>query len=368
MTLEVHPQTSEFVQILGDLKSVIQEVKKQVNPLQSKVVKNELPVEKGVSFLDVKYHILLQYLTNIAFFIYLKLDGKSVENHAVIDDLIQLRVILEKMKPVEQKLKYQIDKLVRAATIGIEGLNEEAGKGGISDPFAFKPNPQNLVDKNAKSKEEEEEAASSGLYRAPKLAPVHFDEGSTAKSRQDREQARLLQRASKSRMMQDLIAEYDDRPEEVNAYSGINEGIGMSNEDDRKMKERETYEEENFIRMTLSKKDLNKIRKGGVKRFEDEFEHLNDFTNLAGIQAVEEQEKDSLSLLKRKKTRQQLHEDDEDDDDHSGPPQAIGKRMRHADNNTSKLFDGMIDGGSQSGRKSGGRFQKEKKWMKKKSR
>ncbi|ORX99836.1 hypothetical protein K493DRAFT_323800 [Basidiobolus meristosporus CBS 931.73] len=322
MALEVHPQTPEFVQLLGDLKSTIQEVKKQVNPLQAKITSNELAVDKGVSFLDVKYHILLQYLTDIAFFIYLKLEGKSIENHAVVDDLIQLRVILEKMKPVEQKLKYQIDKLVRAATIGIEGLNEEAGKGSVSDPFAFKPNPQNLVDKNAKTKEDEEEAAASGIYKAPKLAPVHFDEGSTAKSKQDREQARLLQRASKSRMMQDLIAEYDDRPEEVNAYSGINEGIGISNEEDRKMREREAYEEENFIRMTLSKKEMKKIRKGGVKRFEDEFEHLNDFTNLAAIQAVEEQEKNSLSLLKRKKTRQQLRDDDDnDEDEYSGPSQ-----------------------------------------------
>ena len=33
-----------------------------------------------------------------------------------VDRLIELRVVLEKMRPLEMKLKYQIDKLVKAAS------------------------------------------------------------------------------------------------------------------------------------------------------------------------------------------------------------------------------------------------------------
>lgn len=42
------------------------------------------------------------------------------------------------MRPVDQKLKYQIDKLMRAAVTG--SLSE-------NDPLRFKPNPQNLMSK-----------------------------------------------------------------------------------------------------------------------------------------------------------------------------------------------------------------------------
>jgi U3 small nucleolar ribonucleoprotein protein LCP5 len=47
--------------------------------------------------------------------------------------------VLEKLRPLEQKLKYQIDKLVRLAASG--------DAGGSNNPLRFKPNPDNLVSK-----------------------------------------------------------------------------------------------------------------------------------------------------------------------------------------------------------------------------
>ena len=71
----------------------------------------------GISLLEVKYHTLLEYITSLTFVVYMKLNGLSIQNHPVIENLIELRVVIEKLKPMEQKLKYQIDKLIRATII-----------------------------------------------------------------------------------------------------------------------------------------------------------------------------------------------------------------------------------------------------------
>jgi len=54
-----------------------------------------------------------------------------------VDHLAFLRTALDKLKPVETKIKYQIDKLLRADTV------EGKGK-GKADPLKFKPNLGNL--------------------------------------------------------------------------------------------------------------------------------------------------------------------------------------------------------------------------------
>ena len=50
------------------------------------------------------------------------------------DQLVEARTVLEKIRPIDQKLKYQVEKLVKT---GMEGKVE-------SDPLRFKANPDNL--------------------------------------------------------------------------------------------------------------------------------------------------------------------------------------------------------------------------------
>lgn len=53
-----------------------------------------------------------------------------------LDRLVELRTILEKTRPIDQKLKYQVDKLVKAAVTGASSEN---------DPTNFKANPDNMI-------------------------------------------------------------------------------------------------------------------------------------------------------------------------------------------------------------------------------
>ncbi|KAF9113948.1 hypothetical protein BGX27_000479 [Mortierella sp. AM989] len=334
-----------FAKHLNELTTMFKEIESKLKPTIEKLESKEIDTSKGLSFLEVKYHILLEYITNLSLVMYRKLNGEAIKDHPAVVSLIEQRTILEKMKPVEQKLKYQIDKLVRAAVVGQQDGEAQMTAGG-ADPLAFKPNPKNLVLDNAGNDEgdaqddnqAEDGTSSAGLYKAPKMAPVHFEEDSSAVAKRLKYQARLQARAAKSRVMKDLVSEFDDRPEEMSLNNdGVHFGMGM----DEKQLEREKYEEENFTRTMLSKKELNRLRKGTIPRFENEFENLNDFAQIAPLQDdLETNEQRRRNVLARRNERKQAamsRDSDDDNNDDSGPR---GRKRSHG--NGDELFDGLI--------------------------
>ncbi|KAF9953834.1 hypothetical protein BGZ70_000105 [Mortierella alpina] len=324
-----------FPKHLKELSTMLKEIETKLKPTISKLESKEIDTSKGLSFLEVKYHILLEYITNLSFVMYRKLNGQSIQDHPAV---------LALMKPVEQKLKYQIDKLVRAAVVGQQEGEAQMNAEG-ADPLAFKPNPKNLVldnagndhgDNNDQQQDEEDDPSSTGLYKAPKMAPVHFEEDSSAVAKRLKYQARLTARAAKSRVMKDLVSEFDDRPEEMSLTNdGVHFGMGM----DDKQREREEYEETNFTRTMLSKKEINRLRKGALPRFENEFENLNDFSQIAPLQDdLETSEQRRRNVLARRNERKQAAmARDSDDDSDDG---ARSRKRSHQDGG--ELFDGLM--------------------------
>ncbi|KAG2224073.1 hypothetical protein INT45_004954 [Circinella minor] len=301
----IENKPSELSVVLKDLKSKVTELKTQLKPIIQKYHDGEIKTSKGVSFLEVKYQLMVQYITELAFYVHLKLSGKQIENHPVVDSLVELRVILDKMKPIENKLKYQIDKLVRTAVMGTQKQPEV----GNQDPLAFKPNPMNLVARDEEGGEEEEgeegeEEDKTGVYRPPKLAPVVYDEHKGRKSKYEKDQERLRERSSRSRVIRDLMADMNDTPEEVDATGGVNEGMGYGERFDRQIQEKDEYEENNYVRLSVTRKEKQRMKSNKRYRFETEFDNLNDFNNLVGIQDVEKEENERFkNVLNRKRQR-----------------------------------------------------------------
>ncbi len=58
----------------------------------------------GMSYLEIKYNLLMSYCTFLAFYLLLKVEGKPVENHPVIYKLAHIKTLFEKLKPLDQKL------------------------------------------------------------------------------------------------------------------------------------------------------------------------------------------------------------------------------------------------------------------------
>ncbi|KAI9021447.1 Sas10/Utp3/C1D family-domain-containing protein [Phycomyces nitens] len=340
-------EKSDLTKLLQDLKAKTIELKTQLQPVMQKLADGEIKTSKGVSFLEVKYQIMIQYILQLTFYVHLKLSGKQVENHPVVKSLVELRVILDKMKPIEVKLKYQIDKLVRTAVMGTQKAETGAVTSATAvanDPLAFKPNPMNLLNRNDDDNEEEEDDdtnAKLGVYRPPKLAPVNYDAGKDRKSKEERNEERLKEKASRSRVMKDLMAEMNDAPEEVDVRGGVNEGTGYGDRVDSLIAEKSQYEENNYVRLAVTRKEKKRMQSKNKMRFESEFDNLNDFSNLAGIQDVEEQENERFrNVLNRKSQRAERDVDDIESAMSHG-----NKRSRQGD----EQFHGVLDG-KQGGR------------------
>ena len=76
------------------------------------------------------------YLTDLSYIMLRKAKGQSINGDPAVLRLAENRTVLEKMRPIDQKLTYQIDKLIKTAATGVPAEN---------DPLRFKPNPDGLV-------------------------------------------------------------------------------------------------------------------------------------------------------------------------------------------------------------------------------
>lgn len=60
------------------------QVRHRVGPLLSEVRSGNLATSEGVSYLEAKHLLLLQYCTSIVFYLMLKAEGRPVKDHPVI--------------------------------------------------------------------------------------------------------------------------------------------------------------------------------------------------------------------------------------------------------------------------------------------
>merc|ERR1719315_622448 len=138
---------------------------------------------QGISFLDLKNGLLLEYNTNLTYLMLKKTRGESIEEEKAVERLCYLRTVMEKIRPIEHKLKYQIDKCVKIA---------ETGHVSKDDPSRFKANPESLASKLAEDvsdddsgdEDEEEKDNSKQKYVAPRNVPQHFDGDKTREEKE----------------------------------------------------------------------------------------------------------------------------------------------------------------------------------------
>ncbi|KUL86778.1 hypothetical protein ZTR_04770 [Talaromyces verruculosus] len=261
-----------------------------------------LPPSDGISLLDTKAELLLSYLQNLVFLVLFQLRGRGksdsqgeVSLEDITRKLTELRVYLERgVKPLEGRLKYQIDKVVKAAE-DAERANKTPAKAGKKiknksgddsdnsedvsddedeaedsedeeiDEMAYRPNVTAFskdvpkADKEAKTTSRDtKEQPSDGIYRPPRIKPTALP---TTESR-DRDRDR---RPKKSSVIDEFVsAEMSAAPmAEPSIGSTIQRGGRqvMSQQDRAREAERRTYEETNFVRLPKESKKERAKRK-----------------------------------------------------------------------------------------------------------
>ncbi|GAA5876824.1 hypothetical protein JCM1840_002056 [Sporobolomyces johnsonii] len=218
----------------------------------------ELSYPSGISLLSLKNHLLLSYLHHLVALFSLKLSSRSLtspEGTQIVAALVKLRVVLEKVAPLELKLKYQVEKLVRKADQAADGADEEDV---LNDPLAFRPNPSNLVLDRTASDEEDEDAEEggdrSGVYRPPRLAAMPYSEAPA--------KGKKAKRETPSHLVHDISATLSSST----PYGESTTGLSVSHDPSlqsgtaRHLKRIEEYEMDHFTRMRMSKKDAKKRR------------------------------------------------------------------------------------------------------------
>ena len=235
-------QTPHFLEVLNNIRSETDKVSDFIVSYHS-ALSDEGALEsqsEGISLLSLKSHLLLDYIINLTKVMLHRLEGKplSLLHSDVIEHMVRERVVLEKIKPLELKTKYQIDKLVTLATTSSENIHH---------PLSYKPNPSNLMPRE-EGLSLGNEGETGGVYRPPRISAVPGIIGSVGEAREegrDRDRRRALQ----SSLIRELREEVGDTPQEVSAR----EDSRSAKVADR-MRERERYEEDNFMRLTVSKK------------------------------------------------------------------------------------------------------------------
>ena len=72
---DVQPDLPQAMRLLDEMNSSFQQVSDLVGNMLQRVKNGELSTEYGLSFLEIKYHMLLNYLINLTYVVLRKCSG-----------------------------------------------------------------------------------------------------------------------------------------------------------------------------------------------------------------------------------------------------------------------------------------------------
>jgi len=253
--------------VLGEMSASMASTRELIQSLKEKQSSTDhLDTRDGISLLSVKHHLILFYLQSLVLLVARRAAGDTLENRSPVslpfsaaerdargsgvgdlaDSMIEGRIVLEKTKVLESRIRYQIEKLVRIA--------DDASKSVADDPLAFRPNPQNLVNDDQASDaaldgEGNGEADNrDGIYKPPKLAPMPYTENAGD---------RRSKRQSIPKTLSSLLHQDPSRPH-IESSSGLGAMPTLASDRAREIQRMTEFEEDNFTRLMMKKKDAQR--------------------------------------------------------------------------------------------------------------
>lgn len=190
-------------------------------------------------------------------------------------------------RPLDRKMKYQVDKMLKVALSGGKDMDESLN---------YAPNPDQFLGQDGEevggdSDDEADAAPKDGIYRAPRMAAVPYEEDERAQVKQAKKDERNRKRLQKSTILSELREEFSERPTEILA-SGTSV---LDKEIAREEAEKKAFEESRFVRLVTSRKD--KIRKRQREHEANRADNVATIDNFAGVQ----------DILSMDKTKRRLH-------------------------------------------------------------
>lgn len=209
-----------------DLQEHAKKARELFNTIQDELEHREEGLKDGLSFLDMKNDTLLSYMIDICNIVIRKVRGETIEGHKSVERCVEYRVILEKIKAIDQKLAYQLNKLITLPENAEPEPNERINVSNLDVDIKTDSDVSGSEgeDEDEDEGEDEVEVEKPGMYKPPKLRSVAYSEEGKRKK-------------------------YDD-------FYGDEEPVEKNMGEDE---ERRRFEEENYTRLPDRKKKRPKL-------------------------------------------------------------------------------------------------------------
>ncbi|XP_058781240.1 uncharacterized protein LOC131655375 [Vicia villosa] len=245
-------EASQLAALLKEMKEGLDNVNRKIQTLTAKV-KAQSSTADGFSYLEAKNLLLLNYCQSLVYYLLRKAKGYSIEEHPVVRSIVEIRLFLEKIRPIDKKQQYQIQKVIKASESAASNANEKvpATSSKSEDVSKYRPNPDGLI---SKTQPTAQEGDGDDVYRPPRIAPTSMDMDKSSKQernaiRRDRE---ILKQAKQSDFIRTMVNDMEERPEEIRDFMGNSREVDkyVSQQD-----ERSRQEEELFTRVPMTKQE-----------------------------------------------------------------------------------------------------------------
>lgn len=289
------------------------------------IMANSMPPSHILSLLKVKHDLLQGYCTYVALFLNLKTTKKSLKpfltvqelakhdelvssisttetknmTRMVLERLVQYRLLLEKIRPLELKARPHLEKLLEAARKAdatslalahnsIEFIQEDRQMD--EDEAMARPRLEAIDDKD----EEDKDATGSSLYKAPHINPTLPPDMSSERDARRRQQANIKSKLLKEALLDEDEEDFDDNEDDRSLALDPERQKAMHH-----LEERRAYEEEHLIRLSETRQDKKAQKQ--AKRLRDDLDDINDLLdNVKEVQYGDYKDKDLEDVLAKK--------------------------------------------------------------------
>lgn len=104
--------SAELLRLIDDFKAKMVELRDTILPLSKLVDSGKIISLPAIEYINLKRRLILQYCTNITFYMILKAKRVPVVNHPVIKRLISFRNLLKQLEPVDKRLASEVNILL----------------------------------------------------------------------------------------------------------------------------------------------------------------------------------------------------------------------------------------------------------------
>lgn len=159
-------------------------------------------------------------------------------------------------------------------------------------------NLESADDEEDDEQEDKSKKIKAKIYRPPKIAPVRFDEDNDLEDAKRKSLEKAKKKALSSSIMEELRREYDEGPQEISL------GSIRQRRAQKKLDEIRRYEEDNFTRVTLSKKDKQAMKRSmtNLSTLTDDLTNFGDtsFLNDGNVPNSSTSKRSSVKKYKKK--------------------------------------------------------------------